>query len=417
MIRAIQITLSLYAISLLCSMAGMELFGWLSGVLGLIYFIKNRKSKEVNFPPAKIMVFLWGFFLVVVIGALLAANRGFNFWDIVGEARWVILFTLLTLSVQTVSIESQEKFFMVMMLLAAGLGLYGFLQHFWGFDLLRTSESYLEHSSRDPEGQAQFWRTRGFFSHPLTYANATSMIACFPLAYLLNTNFKDKKMIWLISATSLILLLASLATTYARGGWLAFIIGAIVMILIRLPLKKALSLILIGVFALFVLVSQSPIIIKRFLSIFQFTNGSQSDRFNLWAANWEMFKDHPWFGVGYNLNRQMVKPYLEKLGFFDHFLGHAHNIYLQILAGTGLLGFLMISTFFILLVKRMFEFYKGSRGWNKTLFLGALGTQVALIFGGMTEANFIDAEVNHLIIFILVLATRKNKELFLKKGV
>lgn len=109
--KAIQITLSLYAISLLCSIAGMELFSWLSGVLGLVYFIKTRQEDKIKLPSLKIMGVLWAFFLVVVIGAFLAANRGFNPVTIIGDARWVILLTLLTLAVQVVPQESQEKFF------------------------------------------------------------------------------------------------------------------------------------------------------------------------------------------------------------------------------------------------------------------------------------------------------------------
>lgn len=406
--KAIQITLSLYAISLLCSIAGMELFSWLSGVLGLVYFIKTRQENKIKLPSLKIMGVLWAFFLVVVIGAFLAANKGFNPVTIIGDARWVILLTLLTLAVQVVPQESQEKFFIYLMVFGAAVGVYSFAQHFYGFDLLRSQKSYMEHSTIDSVTKTQFWRTRGFFSHPLTYANSMGLFACFPLAYLLNTPYKSSQKKWLVALVCLICIVASLATTYARGGWLAFGAATVVLVFMSLPFKKSLSLLAAAVVLIAALGSQSVVLKKRLFSIFNFSNGSQSDRFNLWHANWEMFKDHPFFGVGYGLNRNFAEAYLEELGHYNHFVGHAHNIYLQILAGTGSFGFLAFGVFFITIFYWTVKCYRRTEGWTQTVLLAAIGAQIAILVGGLTEANFVDGEVNHVIIFIWAWVLSKN---------
>lgn len=399
--KIVGFALSLYVISLLCSIAGMEFFGWLTGLLGLIYYLKMRnQGVQIYFPSIKVFGGLWAFFAVVVIGAFFSSAQNYSPWQIIGDARWVILCTLLVLAVQVISQKSQEKFFVGLMVFATAVGIYSFVQHFFGYDLLRSPKSYIEHMSIDPVTKAPFWRTRGFFSHPLTYANSMGIFACFPLAYLLNTPYKQFQRNWLMALICLLCVGASIATTYARGGWLAFGAAAIVLVLMRLPIKKSLGLLAVAIALIAAIGSQSVVLKKRLFSIINFSNGSQSDRFNLWQANWEMFKDHPFWGVGYNLNRSFAEAYLEELGHYNHFIGHAHNIYLQILAGTGLFGFLAFSAFMVTIFYIIARHYKGSQGWIKTVLLAAIGAQVAMLVGGLTEANFVDGEVNHMVIFV-----------------
>jgi O-antigen ligase len=59
-------------------------------------------------------------------------------------------------------------------------------------------------------------------------------------------------------------------------------------------------------------------------------------RQNLAVATFEMWKDHPWFGVGFGskVHSRMVSDYL---GYQDSHV--AHNNYLQIMADTGIFTF------------------------------------------------------------------------------
>lgn len=392
---------ALYAISLLISMAGMEVFSWLTAFLGLFYF--KAKPHKVIFGSTYLKLIVWPlmFFCVVALGALFSPLP-VPILSVIGEVRWVLLLVLLSLAFQFVPKSSQQNFFKYLLIIGTVVGLYGFFQYFWGYDLFRDPESYRIHASIDRDTGKLMWRTRGFFSHPLTYANSMGIFLCFPLAFLFNIeNFKNRKITWMWALICSFTLFASILTTFSRGGWLAVGFAVVLMIFLSFPVRRALAIGAVFLAIGAVAISQSGILIRRFISIFNFSHGEQSDRFYLWHANWEMFKDHPLLGVGYNMNKSMVEPYMIQLGYPTEFVSHAHNTFFQILGGTGLLGVVSLYSFFILIFVTMIRKYRQSKEtWEKSLLLGAIAAQVCLHIGGITEANFEDGEVRHMIVFV-----------------
>jgi O-antigen ligase len=119
-------------------------------------------------------------------------------------------------------------------------------------------------------------------------------------------------------------------------------------------------------------------------------------RTRLWHAQWEIFKDHPWIGVGYNNNERLAKTYVDRLypSRSDNFYGHAHNTPLQILATTGLLG----SIAYLWLWGTIFWSLYQKRSWG--LIAAFVGFQIQ----GLTQWNFGDAEVVHSLMFFWALA-------------
>jgi O-antigen ligase len=118
-------------------------------------------------------------------------------------------------------------------------------------------------------------------------------------------------------------------------------------------------------------------------------------RLHIWRAAWQMFLDHPFFGVGLDQTDLLLPAYYSKLGIQEEFTSHCHNIYLQWLAGAGLIGF---SAFLFVcweFLRRSWEITKRS-AWGWSLLLA----QIYLLVGGLTENNFFDGEVNHFFTFI-----------------
>lgn len=76
-----------------------------------------------------------------------------------------------------------------------------------------------------------------------------------------------------------------------------------------------------------------------------FTQGVAADRATFWAVHWQMFLDHPFFGQGpAYLDRGMREAYYVQLGFAglrDKF--NAHNLFLETLASSGLIGFVLLA--------------------------------------------------------------------------
>ena len=58
-------------------------------------------------------------------------------------------------------------------------------------------------------------------------------------------------------------------------------------------------------------------------------------RVDLWRAYLQMFREHPWFGIGLLQGDKLLPEYYAKLGIVQPFVSHAHNVYLQWGAGAG----------------------------------------------------------------------------------
>jgi len=103
------------------------------------------------------------------------------------------------------------------------------------------------------------------------------------------------------------------------------------------------------------------LIIQRTEPILQFigTGGglgerSAAKRVELLSAGWELFRDHPVFGVGIGGYRLVLPLYRPHLGSV-----YAHNTYVEILTGTGLVGFLPFTALLLSIARRMWQ------GWRK----------------------------------------------------
>lgn len=117
-----------------------------------------------------------------------------------------------------------------------------------------------------------------------------------------------------------------------------------------------------------------------------------------------IFKDHPLFGAGYGQNKFLLHEYYDKQGLpKDQFIGHAHNEYLHILAGTGALGLLcylaILGTIFF---QAFLVFWRTSsnQSFRKGLALGVLGGQICFLIGSLTESNFEHSKVRFGIMFM-----------------
>ncbi|MFK8137275.1 MAG: O-antigen ligase family protein [Bdellovibrionales bacterium] len=89
--------------------------------------------------------------------------------------------------------------------------------------------------------------------------------------------------------------------------------------------------------------------------------------------------------------------------------GHAHNIYIEYLVGTGIPGLLifMIFNFYILKV-----FWAASlnspEGWE-FIGIGSFYGFITFLFGGLTESHFNDWEIKYMIVCFLALGVVMSK--------
>jgi O-antigen ligase len=118
-----------------------------------------------------------------------------------------------------------------------------------------------------------------------------------------------------------------------------------------------------------------------------------------WEVHWQMFKERPLLGHGENLGTAYRTNYYNALGYQDFQRKYeAHNLLLQILVNTGVIG----TTFFLVWLSWVFWVLFRSR--ESELVQAPLQSVLALLAGGMTQNAFQDSEVRYAFILVVVIA-------------
>ena len=116
-------------------------------------------------------------------------------------------------------------------------------------------------------------------------------------------------------------------------------------------------------------------------------NFAITERVAHWSAGWEMFLSNPIMGVGAGNFDAAYRPYA--LHPFDQPLGHAHNVFLNFGAETGVGIFLFLS----LMVWAFWLAIAGVRGSRDTglewMCIGSLGGLAALIAQNLVDSLFV----------------------------
>jgi putative inorganic carbon (HCO3(-)) transporter len=190
-----------------------------------------------------------------------------------------------------------------------------------------------------------------------------------------------------------IVLAAGLYLSFSRGAWLgaAAAIGAVIVFAPRrLWIGVALGAVaLTGLFALSSAGLLPSAINERLADAgilldirdvrgvpINDANYALIERLAHWQAAINMWTDHPWTGVGFS-NYQVVYEQYRLLNW-PMPLGHAHNIYLNVAAETGLIGLGFYLLLWISIFVVTFRTTRRTQGFDRAVTLGLMGAWVYL---------------------------------------
>jgi O-antigen ligase len=289
--------------------------------------------------------------------------------------------------------ESQRARVLQAWVLAFGvLSVVGIFQVFTGWPRQQPNPQFADH-----------FHTSLFFGHHLSTAN----ILIFPFfasldffAARLSSRRKKGEGLGvhpLILGVVLLVGVATLFFTYSRTLWIALPLGMLLWLGIQLPWKKFILVVSL-LAALGWGVTRTETVQRRIDTVMGIRQ-----RKELWDANWEFFRQRPLTGVGYGKNQELSGYYLlsihpEKQSVFS---GHAHNLYLEILAGMGILGVLAFLFWFGVLGRVLAQ---GLRGVAPLSFpVGMLCAWVVFLINGLTQVNFFEGKVTHQVMWCTAL--------------
>lgn len=426
--------LALYIASLFVSVAAMETIAWMMAIPGfflLIYEVLFKKglvktgkserdsSRALSRDSSGILslqansslipfVFagLAGLFLTAILVRVIEPVAPHSSTkDVLAALRWLVFAGGFTYWIKQIipflqkqSEEAKESWITPFALVLAFLAGLAVVQHFFGLDFRSKPFTLLEDSSKGPH----LFRARGFFSNAMTFGHAMAVwVAVSAGLFFSYPKKKGRIPIVIAFVASLIALYCS----YTRGAWIgAFLALGFVSFLVHPKFFMRMMLASLVFFALAFGLSES--FRERWMIIGTSHDSSNRGRMEVWRANLEIFKDHKWFGVGFGQGQKFLPEYYDKLKIPDGFRGHAHNVTLELLSGTGLLGtfsfyVLLILTFFMTLA--LWSRTRPDQVWRRSLLLSSIGGQIAIHVGGLTENNFFDAEITHLASFLIAI--------------
>ena len=218
---------------------------------------------------------------------------------------------------------------------------------------------------------------------------------------------KNYKRTSILSVLTFIVGIFALFLTCTRGAWIGFIAGLALFFIIKrkwLFLATSTVTLILIVSVLFTYFPNSgpgkvvTSLLRPFDKQVPRVLDSNLGRWYKWKASWEMFTEHPLFGVGPHQFQKELPNYLSeevKAKIFNHrTFGHAHSIYFDYLATMGIAGFLALLFFFFTVFRLLISKYKSCDStFDKSLVLGVLIAVISFCIGGLTHQSSHDSEI------------------------
>jgi len=222
------------------------------------------------------------------------------------------------------------------------------------------------------------------------------------------------------------LLLLALFASQSRGAWLGFATAAAVTFIVynkktatifALVMFAGVIIGLAGAFDARLLAGGGSldVVAQRFVDAFAIVttsdittievndaNFATIERLAHWQAAREMWRDNPWFGVGFG-NYAVVYPAYAVGRWLDP-LGHAHNYLLNIGAETGLVGITAYLIFWIFTFVVLFLGVRRNRGFYRAVAAGGLGIMVHLHVHNLFDNLYVQGMYLHVAIMLALVS-------------
>ena len=382
----------------------------LAAAVGL-WFVDGARRRTLTLRGSPVITLVAVYVIVLIASAWGAANFGEAAREVI---KWVELLVLLLVAPALLT-QRQATWVAAALVLGAAaqaiLGLYQFI--------FAVGPEYFILLGR-------FMRAYGSFGQPNPFGGymGLSLPVALSLAiWAWQEIVRGRAVRWQAWAWALFytagtaLITGGLLASWSRGAWL----GAAAGVLVVLVLRSRLAAILSGVAVLLLLAGLllgafSPDVIpapiaQRMADIpayFGLTdvlsqpvtdeNFSVLERVAHWVAAQRMWALAPWLGVGPG-NYAQVYPQV-RLPQWEDALGHAHNIYLNVAAETGLIGLAAYVAFMVAALAFVWQQLRAvgripttSGRWRAALMVGILGVLVHLCLHNVVDNLFVQGMV------------------------
>ena len=259
--------------------------------------------------------------------------------------------------------------------------------------------------------QGRFMRAYGTFQQPNPYAGYLGCLAPVAVSLTLGaigqwwSHRRPSDLVkGLICGGVSLALIAGILMSWSRGGWLGLAAGLLAVIGLRS--RRTAAVVVVGSILLALTVAlagtdwlQGPIgarlrdlgsnLIGPNPAQVEITDANFSvlERLAHWEAGQRMFRDHPWLGVGIGNFGTAYATYA--MPHWYESLGHAHNIFVNFLAETGVIGFAAFAVLWLAVGWQAWKIAGRCKAYRGALAIGVLGTWFNLSVHSMFDNLFV----------------------------
>lgn len=256
------------------------------------------------------------------------------------------------------------------------------------------------------------WHVKGAYFH-LNFGGF-SVLYAFLLIVSFNMLCENRRWRKILMVVAIAAALLGLAGSGARGSYIVVPALIVMIVLLKYRNRVGASILVLSVISALLIYQFSPIVktrvndavadVQSYIAADSFTElreTSQVSRLEMWRTAWMIFKDNPVWGVGQKNYKEQAKKYVDRglvhPAAAHH--GHPHNVYLDFLAATGIMGFLLMMALHFYPAVVFLKTYPKSRD---TALLGLVFIATYAVLG-LTEANTL-TKGNYLSTFLVFLA-------------
>jgi len=392
----------------------------LIAVLFLFWWFKLKPIKKFSWLENETVLALALFFLIGLVSVFWAQN---HFWAWRKLLVFASVFPLFVLTKEIVSLKNRMAVIRIISLGAIISSLVAFFQfssqfffglekfsYFWSEKVLPwfSGRSFGSLVAENPSWFVQIQdktvlRAFGLFPDPHMLAFFLGLISFFSLVFFFF--LKKRRFLWFLIFCffSLILVL-----TFSRGGYLGFLAGFSIVILFswskiaaedRSFLKRG------AVLFLLLAILFGGAALGRFYSSFNLNEGSNSGRLLIWQESFDFFLKNPFLGSGLGNYSLSLDPYVDYRNPIT-----SHNLYLDILAETGIFGLSAWLWFIFASAKAAFLKIKSVKREDWILGLGCLGALTYFSVHSFFETAIFNPTVLSFLMVVCGLAAAKNRK-------
>lgn len=266
------------------------------------------------------------------------------------ELKWVLVFAALLMPAGAL-LRSRgagkffrwSSFFLLALIVVSAID--GVVQFVGGWNPLR------EWFGREVDDFGR--RATGLLRNPIPFGHAMGGFFWVSASGVLVAWVTGSKRLALMAGVICATCFSGVLLSLTRGAWVAVALVSVISLPFLKGEVRKLWLVCLGIACAFGLtvVAVDADTRARLVSGFNPDDTTNRMRLELWQANFEILKDHP-FGVGYNANDHLIEEKFDELGFAKHeWMGHSHNEFIEIAVGSGWLGvglYLWISGWFLI---------------------------------------------------------------------